>query len=83
MSGDDGLKGIEEAIVRGDTERSFQLVEGALGDMDPLAIIQRGMMPAKEKVGDRLSSGEICLPEMRRIYDEALRELGALGIPFK
>jgi hypothetical protein len=56
MSGDDGLKEIEEAIVRGDTERSFQLVQDALGDMDPLAIIQGGMMPAMEKVGDRFST---------------------------
>ncbi len=64
MSGDDTLKGIEEAIVRGDKDRSTQLVERALGEMDPLAIIQGGMMPAMAKVGDRFSCGEIFLPEM-------------------
>jgi len=64
MSGDEALKEIEEAIVRGDTEQSSQLVEDALGDMDPLAIIQGGMMPAMEKVGNRFSCGEIFLPEM-------------------
>ncbi len=64
MNGDDTLKGIEEAIVRGDKDRSTQLVERALGEMDPLAIIQGGMMPAMAKVGDRFSCGEIFLPEM-------------------
>ena len=64
MTGDDILKGIEEAIIRGDKERSAQLVEEALAAMDPLTIIQGGMMPAMEKVGDRFSCGEIFLPEM-------------------
>ncbi len=64
MTGDDTLKGIEEAIIRGDRERTIQLVEGTLGKIDPLTIIQGGMKPAMEKVGDRFSSGEIYLPEM-------------------
>jgi corrinoid protein of di/trimethylamine methyltransferase len=64
MTGDDILKGIEEAIVRGDEEQSAQLVERALGEIDPLTIMQGGMMPAMEKVGDRFSCGEIFLPEM-------------------
>ena len=64
MTGDDILKGIEEAIVRGDKEQSAQLVERALGEIDPLTIMQGGMMPAMEKVGDRFSCGEIYLPEM-------------------
>jgi corrinoid protein of di/trimethylamine methyltransferase len=64
MTGDDTLKGIEEAIVRGDKDRSTQLIERALGAIDPLTIIQGGMMPAMEKVGDRFSCGEIFLPEM-------------------
>lgn len=64
MTGDDTLKGIEEAIIRGDRERTIQLVEGTLGKIDPLTIIRGGMMPAMEKVGDRFSSGEIYLPEM-------------------
>lgn len=64
MTGDDALKGIEEAIVSGDKERSSQLVEEALREIDSLTIIQRGMMPAMEMVGDRFSCGEIFLPEM-------------------
>ena len=78
MTGDDTLKGIEEAIVRGDKERTAQLVEGALGKIDPLTIIQGGMMPAMEKVGDRFSSGEIFLPEMlmaAEAWNEAMKLL--------
>ena len=64
MTGDEALKGIEEAIVSGNKERSSQLVEEALREIDSLTIIQGGMMPAMEKVGDRFSCGEIFLPEM-------------------
>jgi corrinoid protein of di/trimethylamine methyltransferase len=78
MNRDDELKGIEEAIIRGDKERSLQLVEGALGDMGPLAIIQGGMMPAMEKVGDGFSRGDIFLPEMlmaAEAWNEAMKPL--------
>ena len=80
MSGDDTLKRIEEAIVRGDKERSPQLVEEALREVDPLAVIQRGMAPAMEKVGDLFSSGEIFLPDMM-MAAEAWNEAMALLKP--
>lgn len=78
MSRDETLKELGEAIVRGDKERSSRLVEEVLGEVDPLAVIQRGMMPAMEKVGDRFSSGEIFLPEMlmaTEAWNEAMRLL--------
>jgi dimethylamine corrinoid protein len=78
MSTDETLKELGEAIVHGDKERSSRLVEKALGKVDPLAVIQRGMMPAMEKVGDRFSSGEIFLPEMlmaTEAWNEAMRLL--------
>jgi len=78
MSTDENLKELGEAIVRGDKERSSRLVEKALGEVDPLAVIQSGMMPAMEKVGDRFSSGEIFLPEMlmaTEAWNEAMRLL--------
>lgn len=78
MSTDETLKELGEAIVRGDKERSSRLVEKTLGEVDPLAVIRRGMMPAMEKVGDRFSSGEIFLPEMLMATDawnEAMRLL--------
>jgi methanogenic corrinoid protein MtbC1 len=78
MSGDDTLKGIEEAIVRGDKERSAQLVERALGEIKPLTIMQGGMMPAMEKVGDQFSCGEIFLPGMLmavEAWNEAMKLL--------
>ncbi len=78
MSTDENLKELGKAIVRGDKERSSRLVEKALGEVDPLAVIQSGMMPAMEKVGDRFSSGEIFLPEMlmaTEAWNEAMRLL--------
>jgi methanogenic corrinoid protein MtbC1 len=78
MSGDDTLKGIEEAIVRGDKEQSTQLVERALGEIEPLTIIQGGMTPAMEKVGDQFSCGEIFLPGMLmavEAWNEAMKLL--------
>jgi len=78
MSGDKALKAIEDAIVGGDKERSSTLVEEALREVDPLTVIQRGMTPAMEKVGDQFSSGEIFLPEMlmaAEAWNEAMRLL--------
>jgi corrinoid protein of di/trimethylamine methyltransferase len=78
MSGDDTLKGIEEAIVRGDKEQSAHLVERALGEIKPLTIMQGGMMPAMEKVGDQFSCGEIFLPGMLmavEAWNEAMKLL--------
>jgi len=78
MTGDVILKGIEEAIVRGDKERSSQLVGETLGKIDPLHVIQGGMMPAMEKVGDQFSCGEIFLPEMlmsTEAWNEAMKLL--------
>lgn len=78
MTGDDTLKEIEEAIVRGNKERSAQLVEESLSRVDPLSIIQGGMMPAMEKIGDRFSCGEIYLPEMLmavEAWNEAMKLL--------
>jgi trimethylamine corrinoid protein len=78
MTGDGTLKEIEEAIVRGNKERSAQLVEESLSRVDPLSIIQGGMMPAMEKIGDRFSCGEIYLPEMlmaAEAWNEAMKLL--------
>jgi len=78
MSENEALKGIEEAIVRGDKERSSQLVQETLGEIDSLTVIDRGMMPAMEKVGDRFTCGEIFLPEMlmaAEAWNEAMRLL--------
>jgi len=64
MPEDDTLRGIEDTIVRGDGERCSALVHKALSKTDPLTIIQKGLMPAMEKIGDQFTCGEIFLPEM-------------------
>lgn len=78
MSTDETLKEIGEAIVRGDKEQSSRLVENALGEMEPLTVLQRGMMPAMKIVGDRFGSGEIFLPDLlmaAEAWKEAMRLL--------
>jgi corrinoid protein of di/trimethylamine methyltransferase len=64
MPEDDTLRGIEDTIVHGDGERCSALVHKALSETDPLTIIQKGLMPAMEKIGDQFTCGEIFLPEM-------------------
>lgn len=74
----DTLRGIEDAIVRGDGERCSALVQEALPETDPLTIIQRGMMPAMEKIGNQFTCGEIFLPEMlmaAEAWSEAMKVL--------
>lgn len=78
MSENEALKEIEEAIIRGDKERSSQLVQEALGEIDPLTVIDRGMMPAMEKVGDRFTCGEIFLPEMLMAAEAWNEAMGVL-----
>ncbi len=74
----DTLRGIENAIVRGDGEQCSALVQEALPETDPLTIIQKGMMPAMEKIGDQFTCGEIFLPEMlmaAEAWNEAMKLL--------
>jgi corrinoid protein of di/trimethylamine methyltransferase len=78
MSENEALKGIEEAIVHGDKERSSHLVQETLDEIDSLTVIDRGMMPAMEKVGDRFSSGEIYLPEMLMAAEAWNEAMGVL-----
>lgn len=78
MPEDDTLRGIEDAIVRGDGERCSALLQEALPETDPLTIIQRGMMPAMEKIGNQFTCGEIFLPEMlmaAEAWNEAMKLL--------
>lgn len=58
------LESIHRAIMDGDAAEASKIAGTISEEMDPLEIVNAGMMPAMKAVGDRFSCGEIYLPEM-------------------
>ena len=55
---------MSDAIQEGDTDALIDALNGVLSDVDPLEIIQVGMMPGLKKIGEAFGAGDIFLPEM-------------------
>ena len=55
---------LKEAIIEGDGPELVRLVEGALGEVNALELIEKGMMPGMTEVGDKFSCGQVYLPEL-------------------
>jgi corrinoid protein of di/trimethylamine methyltransferase len=64
MGKEEAFKQMSEAINGGDTDALVKIINYILNELDPLEIIQQGMMPGLKKVGDSFGAGEIFLPEM-------------------
>jgi corrinoid protein of di/trimethylamine methyltransferase len=64
MGREEAFKQMSEAINEGDTDALMEAINDILNEVDPLEIIQQGMMPGLKKVGDAFGAGEIFLPEM-------------------
>ena len=60
----EAFKQMSEAIKDGDTDALIRAINSIINEVDPLEIIQQGMMPGLKKVGDSFGTGEIFLPEM-------------------
>lgn len=59
------LESLFEAIVRGDAASSRDLTRQALGDgIDPLTLVNRGMVPAMDEVGRRFECSDYFVPEL-------------------
>ena len=58
------FKELTQAVVEGDEQKLVSLVQDNLDSVDPLAMVEDGMMPGMTQVGDQFSAGEIYLPEM-------------------
>lgn len=59
------LESLFEAIVRGDATSSRDLTRQALGDgIDPLTLVNRGMVPAMDEVGRRFECSDYFVPEL-------------------
>jgi corrinoid protein of di/trimethylamine methyltransferase len=66
------------AIIGGHSEEAAQIAKSMAGQIDPLEMVNEGMMPAMKTVGDRFSSGEFFLPEMleaAEAWNEAMKIL--------
>jgi len=59
------MKRLGEVLLGGNEEETRRLTEEALkGGMSPQEILEEGMRPAMEDLGDRFSKGEAYLPEL-------------------
>lgn len=59
------MKRLGENLLAGSEEETRRLTEEALeGGMSPQEILEKGMRPAMEELGDRFSRGEAYLPEL-------------------
>jgi corrinoid protein of di/trimethylamine methyltransferase len=65
MTSEGYLEEIKESIIAGDREAAPQLTRNALADgVNPMDILNEGLMAGADVVGDRFESGEYFLPEL-------------------
>ena len=56
---------ISDSLIEGDADRTVSATQAALAaGMEPLAIIDRSLVPAMRIVGERFSCGEYFLPNL-------------------
>jgi corrinoid protein of di/trimethylamine methyltransferase len=55
---------LKQAVMEGEEETLVSLVQGAIETVDPLAMVEQGMMPGMTEVGNQFSAGEAYLPEL-------------------
>ena len=60
-----------EAIMRGLSAETAALTEKALAEMDELAAVDRLLIPALDRVGERYEKGEIFLPQLMKAASAA------------
>ena len=58
------FKELKQSVVEGDEQKLVSLVRDNMDSIDPLVIVEEGMMPGMTEVGNKFSAGEIYLPEM-------------------
>ncbi|MBN2322824.1 MAG: corrinoid protein [Spirochaetes bacterium] len=55
---------MSDAVLEGDSEALTVIIKKVIGEVDPLILVQKGMMPGLKKIGELFESGEVFLPEM-------------------
>ncbi len=64
MGKEEAYKTMSQAIIDGDSDKLVGAIKEVIDQVEPLEIIQEGMMPGLKKIGDMFGAGEIFLPEM-------------------
>ncbi len=81
MSSDELLTQITTSIVEGEPDQTVELTRQALAAaLEPLTIINQGLVPGMNVVGDRFQSGEYFLPHLI-IAAQAMQQAMALLEP--
>jgi len=81
---------LTQAVIRGDNDAAYALTEKALAEKVPARqILEKGLIPGLQQVGDRFESGEFFLPELIVSGDAVTQALtilepilGQSGSPF-
>jgi corrinoid protein of di/trimethylamine methyltransferase len=60
---------LSKAVFEGEAETLVSLVKDAVDTVDPLAMVEKGMMKGMTEVGDKFSAGEVYLPELLMAAD--------------
>lgn len=58
------FEAIRGAIIDGSGAEASRIAQSALEEIDPLDMVNEGLMPAMNTVGERFGRGELFLPEM-------------------
>ena len=75
------LKDLQNAVLGYDSNAAVRATKAAIAaKMDPIATIEKGLVPAIEKVGDQFEKMQIYLPELM-LAGEAMKSALALLLP--
>ncbi len=65
MSQPQAIQPLREAIIQGDSAAAHTLTQQALTEnVDPLILVDEGMVPAMDEMGRRFDCGEAFVPEL-------------------
>jgi len=76
--GDASFEQLQSLIFHGQTEPIIPLLTRLLKSEDPLSIINRGVIPPLEQIGDLFAKGEAFLPQLMLAGDAAKHALNFL-----
>jgi trimethylamine corrinoid protein len=75
------LKDLQNAVLKYDSDAAVKAAKAAVSEkVDPLAAIEKGLVPAIEQIGEKFEKMEIYLPELM-LAGEAMKSALALLLP--
>ena len=59
------MEDLKQAVILGDTNRAKELAETAIAaKLDPMTVVEQGIRPAMDFIGEGFSAGEFFLPDL-------------------